>query len=483
VPRRTRVADAAWGTLVLAAIIGLGEYVGVRAWALSFTHDESLSYIRYAHLPFSSILLSRGTDANHHPLNTLAMKLADDAFGPSEIALRWSSVVAFVVYAVATVVLLRRVERTSVRVLGLALAIANPYVLDFFSLARGYGPALALVVTSALFTVYYVEWPRVSAALGAVTCAALAVLANFATLDFYLAVVLAIAVASVVPAPTGDRPIALGRLAATLALPTIGVALLAGIPLRRLQSEGELYFGGHDGFWDDTIRGLISSTLYRRGWDTLEITLVVLVALLVAGGAIAAAIAIRDRTLPLHAAAFVLLAVPAIVSIAQHYVFGSLFLIERSALFFVPLFAIWLAYAADALARNARFATAVTAAATVIATLAFVNLASVANLSYVLDWRYDATTERVITELAGSGSDPRTVDLGLSYLFQPAAIFYRETRFRWLPDNLSHGLDTRSDYYYVIGPDVATVREHGARILRVYSVSGGVLARDAHAQR
>ena len=96
--------------------------------------------------------------------------------------------------------------------------------------------------------------------------------------------------------------------------------------------------------------------------------------------------------------------------------------------------------------------------------------------------RYDANTEHVITELAGPPSDPRTIDLRVSYLFQPTAIFYRETRFRWLPESLSDSLDTRSDYYYVIGPDVATVRDRGARIVRVYSLSGGVLARDPYAR-
>ena len=135
--------------VVLSVVVGLGEYVGVRAWALSFTHDESLTYILYVHEPFSSILLSRETHANNHPLNTLAMKLAGGTFGPSEIALRGASVVAFFVYVVALVVLLRRVERRSIRVLGLSLAIANPYVLDFFSLARGYGLALALVFSVA----------------------------------------------------------------------------------------------------------------------------------------------------------------------------------------------------------------------------------------------------------------------------------------------------------------------------------------------
>jgi hypothetical protein len=476
VTERTRVADAAWGVLVLSAVVGFGEYVGVRAWALSFTHDESLTFIRYVHEPVSSVLLSRETDANNHPLNTLAMKLGGALLGPSEIALRWSSVAAFVVYVVALVVLLRRVQRRSIRVLGLSLAVANPYVLDFFSLARGYGLALALVVVSVLFTVDYVERPRISAALAAVLSAALAVLANFVTITYFLAVLVVIVLPLVVPTRTAERSIALGRLCGVLVLPAVAVAFLAGIPLMRLRSEGELYVGGHNGFWQDTVQSLVSSTLYRR-WDVLDIPLVVLVAAMAAGGAVAAAIAIRRRSLPLHATAFILLAVPAIVSVVQHYAFDSLFLIERTALFFVPLFAIWLSLAADALAQHPRFTAGVTAAAVVITIAGCVNLASAANLSYVLDWRYDATTERVITELAGPRNAPQTIDLRVSYLFQPATLFYRETRFRWLPESLHESIDTGSDYYYVIGPDVEKIRERGARVIRVYALSGGVLAR------
>jgi hypothetical protein len=467
--------------LVLLAVIGFGEYVGVRAWALSFTHDESLTYTRYVHDSFSSILLSRGTDANNHPLNTLAMKLAADLFGTSEIALRWSSVVAFVGYVAGVVVVLRRVEHRSIRVLGLSLAVANPYVLDFFSLARGYGLALALVVASAMATFDFVQRPTTLTALAAVACAALAVIANFATLDYFVAVLLVIVLALVVPLRTGERSVTPGRLAAVLLPPTLGVVFLAGIPLMRLRSKDALYFGGTDGFWQDTVRSLISRTLYGRDWDFLEITFVTLVAMLVAVGAVAAAIAVRGRSLPLHTAAFMLLAFPALVSIVQHWVLGSLFLIERTALFFVPVFAIWLAFAADALARHPRFTAGVTAAALAIVAAAWTNLAFAANLSYALDWRYDAMTEKVITELAGPRGDPQTIDLGVSYLFQPTTNFYRETRFKWLPECFSDCLDARSDYYYVLGPDVETVRERGARVIRTYPLSGGVLARDTHA--
>jgi hypothetical protein len=476
---RTRaIPDAAWAALVVVVLVALGEYVGVRAWTLSFTHDESLSYFTSVQASLSSALLSHGTDANNHPLNTVAMKLGDAVFGTSEIALRWASLAAFVVYVVALVVLLRRVERRSLRALGLALAVANPYVLDFFSLARGYGLALALVAASVLFTIDFVERPAAGRALAATGSAAAAAVANFSTLPYFLAVLVVIVLAVVVPAHTRLTGAALGRIAAGVVPPMLAVAFLVVAPLLRLRAGSALYFGGERGFWRDTVYSLSTSTLYRRGWDGFAVALAVLVAALVAVGGVAALTSIRRRSLPLHTAAFLLLAIPGLVSVAQHYVLGTRFLIERTALFFVPLFAIWLALAADAVARRPRFATAVTTGAVVMAILACVNLVSAANVSYSLDWRYDATTERVVSSLAGTRSDPRPVALGVSYLFAPATRFYRETRFPWLPEcPYPSCLDLGADYYYVIGPDVDAVRGRGARLMRVYAVSGGVLAR------
>jgi hypothetical protein len=478
VPGKTRVVDAA-RILVVCALAGLGAYVAVRAWRLSFTHDESLSFILYVRESFSSILLSRGTDANNHPLNSAAMKLATDIFGPSEIALRAASVGAYAVYTASLVIVFRLVERRSIRFFGLAIAVGNPYVLDFFSLARGYGLALAFVSLSALFLLGHVDRPRPSFALAGGCCAALAVLANFATLTYFLVVPLVIVLPLVVPAPRGRRPVALGWLAAAVVLPTLGVVFLAGIPLLRLRSDGELYFGGNNGFWQDTAYGLISSMFYGHGWHVAEVALVVLVAITVLIGAVATVIVVHRRDLPLHAAAFVLLAGPGVASVVLHHSVGSLFLIERTALFFVPLFAIWLALAADAVARQPRFSTGVPVAAVVIGGAACVNMVAAANLSYVLDWRYDATTKEAISELAGPASSKRSVNFGVSYLFQPTTSFYRETRFRWLPECLPPDcLEKQSEYYYVTWDDVAEVRRRGARIIRVYPLSGGVLLRD-----
>ena len=370
------------------------------------------------------------------------------------------------------------------RLLGLSVAVANPYVLDFFSLARGYALALALVAASAMFALRCVELPTVRMAFAAVTCAAVAVIANFATLDYYLGVLVVIGLVLVQGRRACEVRVDLHRLAAAIIAPTLAVAYLGGVPLIRLRSEGELYYGGETGFWHDTVRSLISSSLYHRGGDLFHLALAVSVGMSVAIGGVAAVLAMRRRHLPPHAAAFVLLAVPGFATVAQHALLGSRFLIDRTALFFVPLFAIWLALAADALARDPRYRAGVTAGAAVIAIAAWVNLASAANLSSTLDWRYDASTKQVVGDLSARLGTGRPIDLGASWLFEPTINFYRATRypsFVPVPTCRSACLAARSDYYYVVGPDVATVRARGAQVIRIYQPAGGVLARDADA--
>jgi hypothetical protein len=465
---------------LLALLSGLGAYIVIRAWTLSFTHDESFTYTRQVHESFSWILLSERRDANNHPLNTLAMKLADGLFGSSEIALRSMSVLAFFVYAAALVLALRRVQQWPIRLAGLSLGLVNPYVLDFFSLARGYGLALAMVATSMVATIEYVERPRPRFALAALVCAGLAVLANYATLACYLAVLLAIGLTHLVPRPPRPRTFPFRSLLATVGLPTAGVALLAVIPLVRLRSAGALYFGGHDGFWQDTARSLVSSSLYRRGFDELDDVLTAVVALTVVAGAVASAIVVWRRHLPPHVTAFTLLVTPGVVSVAQHLVLDVPYLIERTALFFVPLFAVWLAFATDALVRRPRLGSLVAVGAAAVASSAAINLATAANVSYALDWRFDASTESAVHDLDRLRGG-RSIRLGASWHFEPTINFYRETRrLAWLgalPYSCrAECLAPGSDYYFVTGADIDAIARRGGRVVRAYRRSGAVLA-------
>jgi len=256
--------------LLIASVGGLLlAYTGYRAHALSFTHDESLSYLFHVSRSYGSILLDADT-ANNHLLNTLLMKLVGSSLGPHPLWLRLPNLAAHVVYLVFSCLWLRLFARPGVLVAGFLVLNLNPYLLDFFSLARGYGLAIGLMMASVYFTTRSLRSGdarnlRMEAA--SLVTAALAVLASYTLLNVYLALLVVSNVAAVgrYRASRSDEPIAAFLFRRNLPAGIVS-ALLAALlfsPLIQLAAGGQLYYGGAQGFWRDTLASLIDRTLYQ----------------------------------------------------------------------------------------------------------------------------------------------------------------------------------------------------------------------------
>lgn len=166
-------------------------YVVARAIEVPFTYDESHSYLHYVGAPLRTIVFFHGdVDANNHTLNSLLMTLAARWAGRSELALRLPNVAAFAGYAAAALFLIRRLRHAGSRTLGAVLLLLNPFVLELFSLARGYGIALAFVLGSLTALTAAIELGpgeepaalrRLSLATALACCS---VFANLAFLDY-----------------------------------------------------------------------------------------------------------------------------------------------------------------------------------------------------------------------------------------------------------------------------------------------------------
>lgn len=111
------------------------------------THDEAYSYF----LVKTNYFRAMPGSANTHWLNSLFMEIWNDLFGDSPGWLRLHSVLAFPFFAWAVFLLGRLIDGTMGRMAFYALILFNPYVLDFFSLARGYGLAMTFQAWSLLF--------------------------------------------------------------------------------------------------------------------------------------------------------------------------------------------------------------------------------------------------------------------------------------------------------------------------------------------
>jgi len=143
------------GATGTAAAIAIGSTLTalllVRAQSLSFTHDESLTYLHGVRPGLERLLAFSYVDANNHLLNTLLAWLSSLAFGNGELALRLPNVAAFVLFFTAVFLLLRRRVRPALVVPGLLLLTCNPFQLDFFALCRGYGLGLGFMAASLYF--------------------------------------------------------------------------------------------------------------------------------------------------------------------------------------------------------------------------------------------------------------------------------------------------------------------------------------------
>ncbi|HRH38861.1 MAG TPA: hypothetical protein PK760_10975, partial [Flavobacteriales bacterium] len=141
-----------WPFAALSGTVFL--YVLLRAALIPIVLDESTSFLMFvqdgAFLPFHS-----QWDANNHFLNSFCGWVGWSLGGLHLLSLRWASVLSFALFAFSAWRIGMFVQGRIVRwCLWLAL-LGCPFLLDFFSLFRGYGPAMAFLLLSLEATLSY----------------------------------------------------------------------------------------------------------------------------------------------------------------------------------------------------------------------------------------------------------------------------------------------------------------------------------------
>ena len=130
-------------TLVLLAMVALSAYYK------NIDHEETLSFY---FLKNSELRLLFGT-ANTHWLNSFFMRLWMSIFGNEAFTLRLHSLLALPFYATGIYRLSRHVDSRFWAFLFYVFVLFNPYILDFFTVARGYALALTFQVWLLCFAI------------------------------------------------------------------------------------------------------------------------------------------------------------------------------------------------------------------------------------------------------------------------------------------------------------------------------------------
>jgi hypothetical protein len=400
---RARLA-AGWGLSVGVAVpvlLAAWVYIVVRAVRVAFTHDEAISY---------GIIKGVQTfveSANNQWLNTVAMKVARHLFGESEVALRSPNIVAFGFYAVACVVLLIQLRRIAARVAIVTLLVVNPFLLEFFGLARGYGMCvgfLAAGLACALFEdgdrTARRELLRIG---GAGVCGVLAFYANFACFNI---VVVLLGISGLDLIVKGPRREALAHdRRRGIAFSIVGVCAVALVPgilqVQALREHGQLSYGGHTSFVTDTIDSLLGASscgyFCKPSWlDTASTSITVIAVIAVIWSVWSG---IRSRSISNLQRAAVVFAVPVLGVLIEFAVLGTLYPLDRAALVYLVTFAVLVGFTVDDLVSVA--SSAIAKGVLLVGSLAVFglstgNFVSYANVSQATIWTYDASAHEAI---------------------------------------------------------------------------------------
>jgi hypothetical protein len=337
--------------LFVACSLLLFGYSANRAYHLSFTHDESLSYMIVA---FKSDWYF---SANNHPLNTRLMRWCLHWLGDREWALRLPNVSAHALYLAFGILLLIKLKDTALMFVGFVLLNLNTFLLDFFSLARGYG--LALGLTMGAFYCLKRAWdshsygPILFWITAGLTFAAFATLANFAWINCYLALLVCAFVLLFIEHNT----LAVRHhlfLPVLLLIANAWFTFNVAKRLAGLARNGALYAGGDKGFFRDTIYSLVDCELYQPSDATQWIwpLIVLICGLLLALGAAALWESAQRRQLGFSALLLLVLMLITAALIAEHVLLKSLYPTDRAALYYVPITALLIVFAGNEILRK-----------------------------------------------------------------------------------------------------------------------------------
>jgi hypothetical protein len=251
------------------------------------------------------------------------------------------------------------------------------------------------------------------------------------------------------------RPLASGAL---------WVAALVGTPLYLLKRDGQLYFGGTRGLIEDTFYSIIDDSFYGRTYHAAQ-THIVFACVLLSVGAFCIVLYAhyRRRTLPAMAPVVSVLAIIVIASlsvVAQRFMVHTVYLLGRTALFYIPLYMLFVALLCEQIVELGQAGRALATAILVVAvSCSAYHFMATANTKYAWDWLHDASTKRMMDDLgqiaAGERGTGSHVVLGVDWMYNPVAVYYAHKNTAAAIDVVALPFSGGIDFLYLDEQNVA----------------------------
>lgn len=396
------VTTAAIQRYVLWTIIAIGSslllYSGIRAATVSFTFDEIYSL---RHVQSSGFhLYPAGYEhmsANDHWLNSFFVwvlaKITTNIF-----VLRIPQLISHALFLFFSARIIFLFRRDSYAIAAFILINLHPYLLDFFSLARGYGLSLGCMMTSLYFLLDVLnEGVNLRKVALSFCFAALAVSASFVLLNFFAGAIVLLALYTFLSeAPLKFKWKVIGLLFASAGL----VSAIVLPHLLRMQKAEALYFGSEE-FWSGTARSITDRLMYfapYTGQDHFESSkpaLYVATALIFLS-LVSIAIKIGPRRLLCAIPGSISLLTAMIISafFIQAQLFNTLYPLERTGLFLLVLYLLTVMSSIGVATENKKW---INTGMFLLCLPVLFHFFYCMNITYVMDWKQAGNADEIFS--------------------------------------------------------------------------------------
>jgi hypothetical protein len=442
-----------WKTGILLLVVFFGILFSWKAITLSMTIDESATFLNFVWRDVKGIYLNGNGSANNQFLNTLFIKITT-SIQTNDFFVRLPNILAGMAYVFFCLLLLKPFKSNKwLLMAGFFVLLGIPYLLDFFSLARGYGLAVGFMVMAVYFLLKYLSTHNIKYEWLAYVAAALAVLSNFTLLYFFIAMMAAQKVIWFLK--YGFRNIS-GLVKSMLPAITVSVLLFLFIyyPLKVLIEGHQLYFGGTDGFQQDTLSGMAADFWYgfRIGGLNLDSVFIIGFYFLMAlsAGLFIGNIARKETNRPLNVI-FLITSLCILGHLLAFWLFDVKLPLHRTALYLFPLLALLLVHVLHELSMIINNKRLVPVYVFIIIIQVFQTI-SFYRPDDCKEWYFDVDTKNVLAFIEKK-EEAKPVTIAAHWLYLPTMQYYEKTnRFpglkimEWTKEI---DLQNNYDYYYV----------------------------------
>lgn len=428
--------------LFVALAGGIFIYILYRAAFLSFTHDESISYTIANGDPLWFL------SANNHLLNTLGMFVSKAIFGKSELSLRLPNILAFVIYAYGIYKILQLSKNMRLQVFGMVILLADPFMLEFFSLARGYGLSVGFMTLSIYYLLKSLDGKNDKASLlqfhKAIGLGILSMFSNLIMVNFVITILILYPFAKLISKTATAKELLSRKHIVTYILTVLAICFSV-IFLLQL-NKGQHLFAGIPNLLD-AFSNLINDTIYSES-NTGSLIMSILVILV---SIFSLVIVLFKKVKSNYLSIILLINIILILGFwIENKLFGVGYPPSRSMIVFVPLFSLLAFFLIDSLLHLNYLPKTYGQILTAILSIGLIfNFISGINLDRTTTWSYDATTKEAMQlvreyTLENPGHYSISNEVGL----MPSINYYIDRYKLNLTKSDRNGINEESDFIF-----------------------------------